>query len=72
MKVIILSANTLYSVFCFFKALLLKQVWSGMVGKGLKSTLPYIKDGPGCACMNNHMNTMKERREQRRKKNHTL
>jgi len=30
MKVIILGANTLYSVFCFFKALLPKQVWSGM------------------------------------------
>ena len=35
MEVIILGANTLYSVFCFFKALLPKQVWSGMVGKGL-------------------------------------
>ena len=35
MEVIILGANTLYSVFCFFKALLLKQVWFGMVGKGL-------------------------------------
>jgi len=35
MEVIILGANTLYSVLCFFKALLLKQVWSGMAGKGL-------------------------------------
>ena len=35
MEVIILGANTLYSVFCFFKALLPEQVWSGMVGKGL-------------------------------------
>ena len=35
MEVIILGANTLYSVFCFFKALLPKQVWSGMVGKGI-------------------------------------
>ena len=35
MEVIILGANTLYSVFCLFKALLPKQVWSGMVGKGL-------------------------------------
>ena len=34
MEVIILGANTLYSVFCLFKALLPKQVWSGMVGKG--------------------------------------
>ena len=33
MEVIILGANTLYSV--FFKALLPKQVWSAMVGKGL-------------------------------------
>ena len=31
MEVIILGANTLYSVFCIFKALLPKQVWSGMV-----------------------------------------
>ena len=30
-EVIILGANTLYSVFCFFKALLPQQVWSGMV-----------------------------------------
>ena len=37
MEVIILGANTLYSVFCFFKALLPKQVWSGMVGKGLSA-----------------------------------
>ena len=36
MEVIILGANTLYSVFCFFKALLPKQVWLGMVGKGLR------------------------------------
>ena len=36
MEVIILGANTLYTVFCFFKALLPKQVWSGMVGKGLR------------------------------------
>ena len=36
MEVIILGTNTLYSVFCFFRALLPKQVWSGMVGKGLK------------------------------------
>ena len=36
MEVLILGANTLYNVFCFFKALLPKQVWSGMVGKGLK------------------------------------
>ena len=36
MEVIILGANTLYSVFCFFNALLPEQVWSGMVGKGLK------------------------------------
>ena len=35
MEVIILGANTLYSVFCFFKALLPKQVQSGMVGKAL-------------------------------------
>ena len=35
MEVIILGTNTLYSVFCLFKALLPKQVWSGMVGKGL-------------------------------------
>ena len=35
MEVIILGANTLYSIFCLFKALLPKQVWSGMVGKGL-------------------------------------
>ena len=35
MEVIILGANTLYNVFCFFKALLPKQVRSGMVGKGL-------------------------------------
>ena len=37
MEVIILGTNTLYSVFCFFKALLPKQVWSAMVGKGLSS-----------------------------------
>ena len=37
MEVIILGANTLYSVFCFFKALLPEQVWSGMVGKGLSA-----------------------------------
>ena len=36
MEVIILGANTLYSVFCFFKALLPEQIWSGMVGKGLR------------------------------------
>ena len=35
MEVLILGANSLCSVFCFFKALLPKQVWSGMVGKGL-------------------------------------
>jgi len=35
MEVIILGANTLYSVFCFFKALLPGQVWSGMAGKRL-------------------------------------
>ena len=35
MEVIILGTNTLYSVFCFFKALLPEQVWSDMVGKGL-------------------------------------
>jgi len=35
MEVIILGANTLYSVFCFFKALLPKQVWSGMAVKRL-------------------------------------
>ena len=39
---IILGANTLYSVFCFFKALLPKQVWSGMVGKGLTLYQPYL------------------------------
>ena len=35
MEVIILGANTLYSIFCFFKTLLSKQVHFGMVGKGL-------------------------------------
>ena len=44
MEVIILGANTLYSVFCFFKALLPKQVWSGMVGKGLM----YIRTASVC------------------------
>jgi len=44
MEVIILGANTLYSVFCFFKAFLPEQVWSGMVGKGLR--LASLGGGP--------------------------
>jgi len=32
MEVIILGANTLYNVFCFFKAFLPEQVWSGKEG----------------------------------------
>ena len=44
MEVIILGANTLYSVFCFFKALLPKQVWSGMVGKGLLKWVLMFED----------------------------
>jgi len=35
MEVIILGANTLYSVFCFLKTLLPEQVHFGMVGKGI-------------------------------------
>ena len=46
MEVIILGANTLYSVFCFFKALLPKQVWSGMVGKGLMEQV-YLSQSRG-------------------------
>ena len=36
MEVIMLGANTLYRVFCFFKTLLPKQVYFGMVGKGIR------------------------------------
>ena len=39
MEVIILGANTLYSVFRFFKTLLPKQVYFGMVGKGIESSV---------------------------------
>ena len=33
MEVIILGTNTLYSVFCFFKTLLPKQVYFGLIGR---------------------------------------
>ena len=50
MEVKILGANTLYSVFCFFKALLPKQVWSGMVGKGINVSGRGFSFGPSsCA-----------------------
>ena len=47
MEVIILGANTLYSVFCLFKALLPKQVWSGMVGKGLIKNKLHLRSNVG-------------------------
>jgi len=45
MEVLILGANTLYSVFCFFKVLLHEQVQSGMVGKGLSHFKTSLDDG---------------------------